>query len=76
MRIRYKFGGLLIAAAGYNAQCELLEIEFGLDGEIRQYFNVPENIWYCFKSDSNPEVFFHRYIKGQYTERQLISEEE
>ena len=74
MRTRCKFGNLLIATAGYDAQCELLEIEFGFDGEIRQYLSVPEDIWYCFKSDTNPEAFFHRYIKGQYAERQIISE--
>lgn len=74
MRTRYTFGSLLIATAGYDAQCELLEIEFGYDGEIRQYLRVPEDLWYRFKTDINPEGFFHRYIKGQYAERQMISE--
>ena len=75
MRTRYKFPGTVIASAGYDAQCELLEVEFCQDGQIWQYFSVPEDIWYQFKREVNPEVFFHRYIKGCYTECRVLAEE-
>lgn len=74
MERRYQFKDLLIVSAGYNAQCELLEIEFGREGQVWQYMDVPEDVWYRFKVDINPESFFHRFIKGQYTERRMIPE--
>lgn len=74
MEKRYQFRGLLIVSAGYNAQCELLEIEFGHDKHVWQYLDVPEDIWYQFKYDTSPDCFFHKFIKGQYTERRMIPE--
>lgn len=72
---RYKFPGAVIASAGYDAQCEVLEIEFSQDGQIWHYFSVPEDIWYRFKCGVNPELFFHRYIKGCYIEKRVLPEE-
>lgn len=74
MEKRYQFKGLLIVSAGYNAQCELLEIEFGCDKQIWQYLNVPEAIWYRFKYSVDPDGFFHKFIKGQYTEQRMVPE--
>lgn len=68
MNVRCKFASMIIASASYDAQCELLEIEFGYDGQIWQYFDVPEDIWYRFKGEERPELFFHKYIKGCYPE--------
>lgn len=68
---RCKFGGTLIATAGYDAQCALLEVEFVQGGQVWQYFNVPEEIWYRFKNVEVPDVFFHRSIKGCYEEKLL-----
>lgn len=72
---RCKFPGAVIASAGYDAQCEVLEIEFSQDGQIWHYFSVPEDIWYRFKCGVNPELFFHRYIKGCYIEKRVLPEE-
>ena len=66
---RFWFGSPLIASAGYNAQCELLEVEFVQNGKILQYTNVPEEIWYQFRQERCPEAFFHKYIKGAYREK-------
>ena len=66
---RFWFGSPLIASAGYNAQCELLEVEFVQNGKILQYANVPEEIWYQFRQERCPEAFFHKYIKGFYREK-------
>lgn len=74
MVVRCKFGSMLIASAGYDAQCELLEIEFGHDGQVCQYFEVPEDIWYRFKLEASPELFFHRHIKGCYVERRIMQQ--
>ena len=66
---RFWFGSPVIASAGYNAQCELLEVEFVQNGKILQYANVPEEIWYQFRQERCPEAFFHKYIKGIYREK-------
>ena len=69
---RLKFGGSVVASAGYDAQCELLEIEFTGDGQIWQYSEVAEEIWYQFKCEARPDYFFHNYIKGNYIEKQIL----
>lgn len=69
--LRCRFGGTLIAAAGYDAQRAVLEIEFVQGGQVLQYYNVPEEIWYRFKNVDVPDLFFHRSIKGCYEEKRL-----
>lgn len=61
-----RFGSMVIASAGYDAQCQLLEIEFVQNGQVWQYLEVPEEIWYRFKTESRPDDFFHSAIKGYY----------
>lgn len=68
---RCRFGGVSIAAAGYDAQCMMLEVEFAQDGQIWQYFEVPEELWYTFKRVPSPDDFFHSHIKGSYEERRV-----
>ena len=36
----------MIKSAGYDAQQQMLEIEFANNGQIWQFDNVPEDIWY------------------------------
>lgn len=40
----------MIKSAGYDAQQQMLEIEFANNGQIWQFDNVPEDIWYRFRS--------------------------
>ena len=49
----------MIKSAGYDAQQQMLEIEFANNGQIWQFDNVPEDIWYRFRSHHLPELFFH-----------------
>lgn len=69
---RYRFGTEAIASAGYDAQCALLEIEFVRDGQVWQYLEVPEEIWYRFRCEPTPDSFFHSYIKGHYIEKRVL----
>ena len=66
---RITFGNTIIASAGYNARYALLEIEFSSGGKVVQYMNVPEEIWYRFRYEARPEIFFHRCKKGCYKEK-------
>ena len=52
----------MIKSAGYDAQQQMLEIEFANNGQIWQFDNVPEDIWYRFRSHHLPELFFHNFI--------------
>ena len=63
---RCNFYGKLIASAGYDAQCALLEIEFMKDGRIEQFGNVPEEIWYVFRRAGDPDLYFHKNIKCRF----------
>ena len=58
----------MIKSAGYDAQQQMLEIEFANNGQIWQFDNVPEDIWYRFRSHHLPELFFHNFIMGHYPE--------
>ena len=68
---RIQWGNPTIKSAGYDAQQQMLEIEFASDGQIWQFDNVPEDIWYRFRSYLLPEFFFHNFIMGCYPERQM-----
>ena len=74
MQSRCRFGSMAIASAGYNAQCELMEIEFVQDGQVWQYSGVPEEVWYRFKFEPSPDSFFHNFIKGRFLEKRLLPE--
>ena len=42
---RYILANPMIRSAGYDAQRQVLEMEFASDGQICQFDNVPEEIW-------------------------------
>jgi hypothetical protein len=44
---------------------ETLEIEF-VNGEIRDYLNVPEHIYHDLMNSNRKKSFFLTYIKGNY----------
>ena len=67
---RIMWANPMIKSAGYDAQQQMLEIEFANNGQIWQFDNVPEDIWYRFRSHHRPELFFHNFIMGHYPERE------
>lgn len=68
---RWKMASKLIASTGYDALCAVLEVEYLLDGQIWQYLDVPEAIWYALKAAPCPEIFLRLNVVGQYEERNL-----
>lgn len=72
---RCRFAAKTIASAGYDAQYAVLEVEFAHDGQVWQYFGVPEELWYQFKREVRPDSFFHRHIKGCFEEQKLLLSE-
>ena len=54
-----------IAAIGYDAATETLEIEFKATGVYR-YFSVPKNVNEELVRTPSPGKFFLQHIKGKY----------
>jgi hypothetical protein len=54
-----------IAAIGYDAGTETLEIEFKATGVYR-YFSVPATVAEEFQHTPSPGKFFLQHIKGKY----------
>lgn len=70
---RKRVGTAGIASMGYNAQQAVLEIEFRTDGQVWQYYEVPEDIWYEFRNTVSTDAFYYRHISGKYMERRICS---
>lgn len=60
-----------VASAGYDALCAILELEFQPDGQIWQYYDVPEHVWYDWRKTADSSSFFHTNILGKYEARQI-----
>ena len=70
-RLRTRTVMTAIFSAGYDALCAILELEFLPDGQVWQFYDVPEHIWYDFKKSESADIFFHANIAGQYAARQI-----
>lgn len=58
----------LIETMGYDPQRALLEVRLMNDSQVRQYRNVPEELWYSLRGSRHPDTYFRRYICGCYAE--------
>lgn len=61
----------MIVSIGYDATQGILEVEFKSSGQIWQYYDVPENIWYEIESASSTGKYFNANIKGSYPENRI-----
>lgn len=62
---RYSVASSNIASIGYDAQSQILEVEF-LNGSIYQYYGVPENIYEQLAQAGSKGRFLNAYIKNAY----------
>lgn len=69
---RLKIGGAEIQTAGYDAQCKLLEVEFTRDGQVWQYENIPEEMWYGLRAAGEPSAYIRKNITGRFAERCIL----
>lgn len=60
-----------ITAIGYDALFAILELET-CGGEVWWFYDVPEHIWYKWRSAENPTAFFYTYIVGKFRVEQVI----
>lgn len=58
----------MITSIGYDLLTAILEIEFKSNGQVWQYRDVPEFIWYEFESSSSKGKYFLSNIKNHFSE--------
>ena len=51
----------------------LLEVRLLRRGRVRQYEDVPEDVWYRFRENGHPDAYYRSRICGRYKES-VISE--
>lgn len=61
----------MITSMGYDFQQAVLEIEFKSNGQVWQYFDVPESLWYEMESASSVGKFFRSNIRGVFAENRI-----
>lgn len=59
-----------LASIGYDAESEILEIEFN-HGGIYQYFDVPENVYEELMNADSHGVYFSANIRNDYEYQKL-----
>ena len=59
-----------LASVGYDAENEILEVEFK-HGGIYQYFDVPENVYAELMKANSHGVYFSAYIRNDYEYQKL-----
>lgn len=59
-----------LAAVGYDAGCELLEVEFASQA-VYDYFGVPAAVHQALLSASSKGSFFNRNIRGRFPYRRV-----
>lgn len=60
-----------IASLGYDADAEILEVEFRENGHVYQYFRVPESVYGQLMTADSMGRFFNKYIRDGYACAQL-----
>lgn len=65
------FHSNVIVRAGYDAQCETLDLQFTEEESVYRYYDVPEKIWYDLRAAESTGQFYSMYIRGHYIEKPL-----
>lgn len=60
----------MISGVGYDASTGTLEIEFRSNGQVWQYYDVPESTYYEFRAGSLGKNF-HANIKNRFREARI-----
>ncbi len=61
----------MIASIGYDQSSGILEIEFRSNGQIWQYYDVPEATYFDLRAAGSLGRAFNAMIKGQFREARV-----
>ncbi len=65
------FFSALIESIGYDPQCARLEVRLSRSRRVKQYEDVPEEIWYGFRRNAHPDRYYRSRICGCYKEMDI-----
>lgn len=60
-----------VTGMGYDALFAILELET-CGGEVWWFYDVPEHIWYKWRSAENQTAFFYTHIAGKFRVEQIL----
>ncbi|MNW46218.1 hypothetical protein D3C74_235010 [compost metagenome] len=61
----------MITSIGYDESQAVLEVEFKSNGQVWQYYDVTEYIWFEMNSAPSVGKYFHANIRGKYPESRV-----
>ena len=64
-----------LASVGYDAENEILEVEFK-HGGVYQYFDVPQNVYEELMNASSHGVYFSANIRNDYEQKTDVCKED
>jgi len=64
-------GSTMIASIGYEPSSGTVEAEFRSNGQIWQYYDVPETTYYELRAASSLGRAFNAMIKGKFREARI-----
>ncbi len=67
---REKVKSTAMRSVGYNADLQVLEVEFP-DKDVYRYSNLPLEVYVAFRQSPSLGTFLNRFIKDQYPEKKI-----
>jgi len=61
----------MMLSIGYDENDAVLEIEFKSNGQVWQYYDVPEYVFQNMMGSESVGKYFHSDIKGKYKEARV-----
>lgn len=68
---KYPVDSEAMTSVGYDAEAQILEIQFKNGGAIRQFYKVPVNIFDDLMAAESQGEFFNAEINGKYLEKRV-----
>ena len=68
---KYPVESEAMTSVGYDAEARILEIQFKNGGAIRQYYDVPAEIFDELMASESQGNFFNTEINGKYSEKRI-----
>lgn len=68
---KYPVDSEAMTSAGYDADAKILEIQFKNGGAIRQFYEVPAEVFDNLMAAESQGDFFNTEINGKYKEKRI-----
>lgn len=70
---KYPVDSTAMTSVGYDAEAEILEIQFKSGGAIRQFYAVPSEVFDEFMAAESQGDYFNTNIHGKFEEKRVDS---